>query len=209
MLGSNQRPPPCRGRTALTTEVSWSSGKPRVQRDFEGSALCTDLLKEHRSSAEVCVNGHRELPIRGHFFSPLVAIFSPHWWPRSSPPIRVVCGWWPRSSPAVQIGSGQWFDPLPGGRLGEPVALGRVSDENVGVVHEPIDGRGRDRFGHQFVEPARVDVGADRAALEWAQGVDTSPMACSRDAEGERARPRGELSNAKQDGVSVLWSGVA
>jgi hypothetical protein len=48
MLGSNQRPPPCRGRTALTTEASWSCGEPRAQRDFEGSALCRDALKEHR-----------------------------------------------------------------------------------------------------------------------------------------------------------------
>jgi hypothetical protein len=56
MLGSNQRPPPCRGRTALTTEVSWSCGEPRAQRDFDGSALCRDALKEHRFSTEVCAN---------------------------------------------------------------------------------------------------------------------------------------------------------
>jgi hypothetical protein len=32
------------------------------------------------------VNGHWFLPIRGHLFSPLVAMFSPRWWPRISPP---------------------------------------------------------------------------------------------------------------------------
>jgi hypothetical protein len=32
------------------------------------------------------VNGHRFLPIRGHLFSPLMAMFSPRWWPRISPP---------------------------------------------------------------------------------------------------------------------------
>jgi hypothetical protein len=41
-------------------------------------------------SCRSCVNAHRDFPIGGHFFSPLVAIFSPHWWPRSSPPVRVV-----------------------------------------------------------------------------------------------------------------------
>jgi hypothetical protein len=56
MLGSNQRPPPCRGRTAVTTEVSWSCGKPRTQRDLDDSALCRGALTEHRSSTEVCAN---------------------------------------------------------------------------------------------------------------------------------------------------------
>jgi hypothetical protein len=46
---------------------------------------------EHRASRRVLctrVNGHRFLPIGGHFFSPLAAIFAPRWWPRTSPPVR-------------------------------------------------------------------------------------------------------------------------
>jgi hypothetical protein len=34
------------------------------------------------------VNGHLFLPIRGHHFSPLVAIISPHWRPSNLPTIR-------------------------------------------------------------------------------------------------------------------------
>ena len=36
------------------------------------------------------VNGHLFLPNRGHHFSPLVAMFSPHWWPSNLPTIRVL-----------------------------------------------------------------------------------------------------------------------
>jgi hypothetical protein len=36
------------------------------------------------------VNGHLFLPIRGHRFSPLVAMVSPHWWPSNLPTIRAV-----------------------------------------------------------------------------------------------------------------------
>jgi hypothetical protein len=35
------------------------------------------------------VNGHLFLPIGGHLFSPLMAMFSPQWWPRISPPTQV------------------------------------------------------------------------------------------------------------------------
>jgi hypothetical protein len=33
------------------------------------------------------VNGHLFLPNRGHRFSPLVAMISPHWWPSNLPTI--------------------------------------------------------------------------------------------------------------------------
>ena len=36
------------------------------------------------------VNGHLFLPNRGHHFSPLVAMISPHWWPSNLPTIRAV-----------------------------------------------------------------------------------------------------------------------
>src|SRR5690349_12023445 len=110
--------------------------------------------------------------------SPFAATFSPHWWPSFLPtgghlfsprvatklPTGQGCwGWRPRSSPpAASSGLGQRFDSFPGGGLGEPVAVSAVGDEDVGVVHEPVDGRGGDRLGHQLVEPGRVDVGADR-----------------------------------------------
>ena len=68
-------------------------------------------------------------------------------------------------------------DPLPDDRPGDDrspaprarrpgpssdMRLRSVRDDHVGVVQEPVDGRGRDALGHQFVEPGRVDVGGDR-----------------------------------------------
>ena len=94
------------------------------------------------------VNGHRFLPTGGHL--------TPHWWPwflpagghRMSPLVAIV-------SPQQGLGrgSGQGLDPLAGGRLGEPVALLPVGDDHVGVVQEPVDGRGGHGFGHELVEP--------------------------------------------------------
>src|ERR1700746_592540 len=97
--------------------------------------------------------------------SPSAATFSPHWRPcflpaggLGAPHPPGVFGWGPRSSPpADALWSGQWFDPLAGGGLREAVAVGAVGDEDVGVVHEPVDCCGRDRFGHQLVEPGGVD----------------------------------------------------
>ena len=80
--------------------------------------------------------------------SPLVAIVSPRWWP-SDLPIRGH-----RFSPrGVGSGSGQGRHPLAGGCLGESVAVLAVGDQDVRVVQEPLDGRGRERLGHQLVEP--------------------------------------------------------
>src|SRR3982074_11103 len=75
--------------------------------------------------------------------SPLVAIISPRWWPRISPPTdRLVFGV-----------LGEWLDPLAGGCLGESVAVLPVCDEHMGVVQQPLDGRGGEALGHQLVEP--------------------------------------------------------
>jgi len=43
--------------------------------------------------------------------------------------------------------SGQGHDPFAGGGLSEAVAVGAVGDKDVGVVQEPVDGRGRQVFG--------------------------------------------------------------
>jgi hypothetical protein len=47
-----------------------------------------------------------------------------------------------------------------------------VGDDHVGVVQEPFDGRGGQRFGHQLVEPGGVDVGAERDRAFLVGGVD-------------------------------------
>jgi hypothetical protein len=43
---------------------------------------------------------------------------------------------------------------------------------NVGVVEQPVDGGGGQRFGHQFVEPRWVQVRADRDRPLLIGGVD-------------------------------------
>jgi hypothetical protein len=95
------------------------------------------------------VNGHRFLPTGGHEF--------PHWWPSFLPagghesPHRQGC-----ASESVE-----GLDSFPGGCLREAVAVLPFGDQDVGVMQEPVDGRSREAFGHQLVEPGRVDVGAD------------------------------------------------
>ncbi|MGH8303634.1 MAG: FitA-like ribbon-helix-helix domain-containing protein [Steroidobacteraceae bacterium] len=61
-----------------------------------------DVIARARARVDATgVNGHWFLPIRGHLFSPLMAMFSPHGWPRISPPTEVdfgasqVSGWTP------------------------------------------------------------------------------------------------------------------
>ncbi len=56
----------------------------------------------------------------------------------------------------------------------EPVALLAVGDDDVRVMQEPVDGRGRHGLWHQFVEPRGVDVGADRDRAFLVGGVDDS-----------------------------------
>jgi hypothetical protein len=85
------------------------------------------------------------LPSDGQFFSPVVAT--------KVPTVQGVGGLVATKLPSPVGGLGQGFDPLAGGRLGEAVAVGSVGDQDVGVVQQPVDGRGRQRLGHQLVEP--------------------------------------------------------
>jgi len=49
------------------------------------------------------------------------------------------------------LGSGQWPHPLPGEGLGQADGVaGGLAD--VGVVQEPVDGRGGEGLGHELVE---------------------------------------------------------
>jgi hypothetical protein len=73
-------------------------------------------------------------------FSPAAAIGSPHWRTRFLP------------AGCDLRASGQGRHPLAGGRLGEPVAIGAVGDQDVRVVQQAVDGGGGQRLGHQFVE---------------------------------------------------------
>jgi hypothetical protein len=58
----------------------------------------------------------RKFPTGGHLFSPLVAIRSLRWWPSFLPT---------RGGPRGRV---RGLTPLPGGRLGEPVAVLTVGD---------------------------------------------------------------------------------
>jgi hypothetical protein len=40
--------------------------------------------------------------------------------------------------------------------------LRSLGDQDVRVVQEPLDGRGREALGHQLVKPGRVNVRRDR-----------------------------------------------
>ena len=63
-------------------------------------------------------------------------------------------------------------DPLAGGRLGEPVAVVPVGEQDVGVVEQAVDGGGREGLGHQLVEAGRVDVRGERDRAFLVGGVD-------------------------------------
>jgi hypothetical protein len=91
------------------------------------------------------------VPAGGHVFSPLVAVVSPR------------LGWVDRGGVAEAVGrseaaaidsarSGQWHHPFSFGCLGEPVAVGSFGDDHVGVVEQPVDGRGGEGAWHQLVE---------------------------------------------------------
>src|SRR5262249_58649502 len=47
--------------------------------------------------------------------------------------------------------------PEPGNRPSSDMRLRSLGDQDVGVVQEPVDGRGRHGFGLQLVEPAWID----------------------------------------------------
>ena len=61
--------------------------------------------------------------------------------------------WWP----PLARGSGQWRHSLSGEGLGEPDGVaGGLAD--VGVMQEPVDGRGGESLGHELVEGGRVQI---------------------------------------------------
>jgi hypothetical protein len=69
------------------------------------------------------------------------------------------------------VQAGQGGHPLPGRRLCEAVAVA-LSDDDVGVVEQPVDGRGGEGLGHDLVEPGRVEVRTDRQGAAFVGGVD-------------------------------------
>jgi hypothetical protein len=77
-----------RGKGQLLGHVMRALGdRPaRAITTREIDALLHTVAGTGVSARAVNVNGHLFLPIRGHLFSPLTAMFSPRWWPRISPP---------------------------------------------------------------------------------------------------------------------------
>ena len=58
------------------------------------------------------------------------------------------------------------------GGLGEAVGLAAFTDQDVGVVQEPVDGGGGERLGHQLVKAGGVQVAGDRQRAALVGGVD-------------------------------------
>ena len=75
---------------------------------------------------------------------------------------------WPSGVPGS---SGQWPHPLAAGGLGEADGVAG-GDDDVGVVHEPVDGGVGDGFGHEFVEAGGVQVGGQGDGAFLVGGVD-------------------------------------
>lgn len=131
----------------VTRGMSITASIPPVFAAYATLAFPLDL-DAPRERLRPRVNGHRFLPTGGHLI--------PHWWPsflpagghQISPPVAIVS-----PQQGVGSGSGEGLHPLAGGRLGESVALLAVGDDHVGVMQEPVDGRGRHGLWHQFVEP--------------------------------------------------------
>ena len=72
--------------------------------------------------------------------------------------------------------SGQRAHPLAGEGLGEADAVaGRLTD--VGVVQEPVDGRGGEGLGHELVERCGVQVRAERDGAFLVGGIDQAVQA--------------------------------
>ena len=62
--------------------------------------------------------------------------------------------WWPDVRPVTveRVVGGRLDAEVAGGGLGESVAVLAVGDQDVRVVEQPLDGRGREALGHQLVE---------------------------------------------------------
>ena len=136
-----RRPPPAPDDCLARKGVANSQRRQTAARPLEGRSSHTAALRSALASAAISVNGHLFLPNYGHLFSPTAAMVSPHWWPSFLPTTWVRLGV-----------SGQRLHPLAGGRLCESIAVLALGDQDVGVMQEPVDGRGRDALGHQLVE---------------------------------------------------------
>lgn len=98
------------------------------------------------------VNGHLELLVGGQQNCPPVATETARSWPTDLPTrVRVALAM-RRCSGLAHRG-----DSLPGEGLGKPDRVARGLAE-VGVVQQPVDGGGGEGFGHELVEPGRVQV---------------------------------------------------
>jgi hypothetical protein len=60
---------------------------------------------------------------------------------------------------------------LSAGGLGEPVAV-TLGDDDVSVVHEPVDRGGGQGLGHDLVESGGVEVAGDGDRASFVGGVD-------------------------------------
>ena len=89
--------------------------------------------------------------------------------------------------------------PEPNNGPSSDMRLRSLRDQDVGVVEEPVDGRGGEAFGHQLVEPGGVNVGADRDRAFLVGGVDHSESASAASGEtgaGRRRRSGPDLSGS-------------
>jgi len=72
--------------------------------------------------------------------------------------------------------SGQWAHPLTGQGLGQAHAFpGGLTD--VGMMEEPVDGRGGEGLGHQLIEGSGMEVGGERDGAFLVGGIDQSVQA--------------------------------
>ena len=108
------------------------------------------LMPQNRPQSQG-VKGHWFLLGGGHETCPVAATRIARWWPW-----ELSKGW----PPTAGLGSAQGVHPLAGEGLGEADAVA-AGLTYVGLVQQPVDGRGGQGFGHEFVEPGRVEVAAD------------------------------------------------
>ncbi len=90
--------------------------------------------------------------------------------------------------------SGEGPYPLAGGCLSEAVAVCAVSDKDVRVVQQPVDGCDGEGLGHQLVKPGWVEF--ELIAIERRSYFTT-------DAGGGTRTPKGSRPPAPKAGVSA------
>ena len=84
-------------------------------------------------------------------FSPWADVGFPRVWPSEFPGVG------PLFSPGMCGGLVEGLDSFAGGGLGEADRIAG-GDDDVGVVHEPVNERGGDGSWHEFLEPGGVQV---------------------------------------------------